>query len=57
MAENKIKDFVAPAGTCVPWQVKKEEFGQLAGNEEIVKQEWEKLDGLAYAFIWFWVQR
>lgn len=57
MADNKMKSFIPGAGTCVPWNIKKEEFGRLAGNEEIVKTSWEMLDGFAYAFIWFWVQR
>ncbi|APC07478.1 hypothetical protein [Neomoorella thermoacetica] len=57
MAENKEKAFVPEAGTCVPWKVKREELGEIPGNEEIVKKEWEKLEAFAYAFIWFWVQR
>lgn len=57
MVENKMKSFIPEAGTCVPWKIKKEELGILAGNEEIVKSSWEMLDALAYAFIWFWVQR
>ncbi|CEP66115.1 Uncharacterized [Moorella glycerini] len=55
MAEKT--SFVPQPGTCVPWSFKREELGGLAGDEEIVRQEWEKLDVLAYAFIWFWVQR
>ncbi|GEA17297.1 hypothetical protein [Moorella sp. E306M] len=57
MGGSKVKAFVPAPGTCVPWRIKKEEFGDLLGNEEIVKGEWEKLDTFAYAFIWFWVQR
>lgn len=54
---EKDKSFVPEPGTCVPWQVKMDEFGTLPGNEEIVKKEWEKFDEFAYNFIWFWVQR
>jgi hypothetical protein len=57
MGGSKVKALVPAPGTCVPWRIKKEEFGDLLGNEEIVKGEWEKLDTFAYAFIWFWVQR
>ncbi|SFG54268.1 hypothetical protein SAMN05660649_01920 [Desulfotomaculum arcticum] len=56
MSEKEIK-FVPKPGTCVPWEVKKEELQKIHGNEEIVKKEWEKLDAFAYSFIWFWVQR
>ncbi|AFM40237.1 hypothetical protein Desaci_1205 [Desulfosporosinus acidiphilus SJ4] len=55
---DKEKSFINPnPGVCVPWELKLEEFGDLPGNEEIVKKEWEKLDDFAYNFIWFWVQR
>lgn len=56
MSDEKI-NFVPEAGTCVPWDVRKEELGELPGNEETVKKYWEQLDAFAYAFIWFWVQR
>lgn len=56
MAEKEVK-FVPEPGTCLPWEVKLAEFGELAGNEAIVKQEWEKLDAFAYSFIWWFVQR
>lgn len=56
MSDEKI-NFVPGAGTCVPWTVRKEELGEIPGNEAIVQGEWDKLDAFAYAFIWFWVQR
>jgi len=54
---EKEKLLVPAPGVCVPWEVKMEEFGTFPGNEEIVKKEWEKLDDLAYNYIWFWAQR
>lgn len=57
MCDKEQKKFVAEPGTCIPWRIKKEELGELPGNEEIVKKEWEKLEAFAYSFIWFWVQR
>lgn len=54
---EKEKTFVPGPGTCVPWTVKREELGEIPGNEELVKKHWENLDGFAYGFIWFWVQR
>lgn len=58
MAEQEKEKTIVPApGTCVPWKVKMEEFGEIPGNEEIVKKHWENLDAFAYGFIWFWVQR
>lgn len=54
---EKEKTFVPDAGTCTPWQVKKEELSSIPGNEETVRKDWERLDEMAYNFIWFWVQR
>jgi hypothetical protein len=54
---EKEKKFVPGPGTCVPWEVKKEELGEIPGNEEIVKKNWENLDSFAYNFIWFWAQQ
>lgn len=57
MSEKEKIDFVPGPGTCVPWKVKVEELGEIPGNEEVVKKHWESLEGFAYGFIWFWVQR
>lgn len=46
-----------PPGVCVPWQDKVKEYGQIPGNAEILKNEWEKLDAAAYVYLWWWVQR
>lgn len=57
MSEEKKVLLNPEPGVCVPWEVKKEELGEFPGNEAIAKKEWEKLDDLAYNFIWFWPQR
>lgn len=58
MSDNKKeKTFVPDTGTRVPWKIKKEELGELPGNEDLVKKQWESIDSFAYSFIWFWVQR
>lgn len=57
VSETRSMDFVPEAGKCVPWEIKKDELGEIAGNEEIVKNAWEMLDASIYNFIWFWVQR
>jgi len=44
-------------GGCFSWESKVRELGDVPGNEELVKKEWDKLDEFAYNFIWFWVQR
>lgn len=40
------------AGVCVPWNEKKEEMGEIVGEEKLVKESWEGVDGLGYTFIW-----
>ncbi|MGB9904592.1 MAG: hypothetical protein ACPLQO_07995 [Desulfotomaculales bacterium] len=46
-----------PPGVCFPWEQKAKEMGPLAGNEEMIKKEWEKLDMFAYLYLWWWVHR
>lgn len=41
-----------PPGTVVPWEEKKKEFGQIPGDEALVKRIWEETDGMAYVYIW-----
>jgi len=54
---NKVKTNGIHPGVCVPWEEKVKEFGEILGNAEIVKKEWEQLDAMAYAYLWFWVHR
>ncbi|MDW7740327.1 MAG: hypothetical protein SCJ97_09800 [Bacillota bacterium] len=54
---DKITDFVPEPGTCLSWEIKKKELGEIPGNEEIIKQSWDNLDEYAYSFIWWFVQR
>lgn len=53
--EKEKKGF--PPGVCVPWEEKLKDLGEILGNEEIIKSEWEKLDAFAYIYLWWWVQR
>ncbi len=48
--ENKTS---GPApGVCLPWEDKLKELPKISGDEAIVKQVWEDLDGLGYLYIW-----
>lgn len=55
---SKIDDFknLSP-GVCLPWEEKLKELGEIKGNAEILKGEWEKLDAFAYLYLWWWVHR
>jgi len=33
----------AVPGVCLPWEVKRIEAGDVAGDPKIIKQEWDKL--------------
>ena len=41
-----------PPGTCIPWEEKKKELPPITGDEQLVKNAWESIDGLAYTYIW-----
>jgi hypothetical protein len=46
-----------PPGVCLPWEQKAKEFGEIKGDAEIIKSEWEKLDAFTYVYLWWWVHR
>lgn len=46
-----------PPAVCLPWDQKAKEVGEIRGDTELVKQEWEKLDMFAYIYLWYWVHR
>jgi len=40
-------------GVCIPWEEKRKELPeQFPGDEKIVEQIWQDLDGLGYVYIW-----
>ncbi len=51
MADEKQQEK-RPPGSCVPWEEKRKEFPQIAGDEELVKRQWEEIDALGYVYIW-----
>ena len=56
--ETKKTDTKGMApGVCVPWEEKLKDFTEIAGDAEMVKNEWEKLDAFAYVYVWWWVHR
>jgi hypothetical protein len=46
-----------PPGVCFPWEQKAKELGEIKGNADIIKNEWQKLEAMAYVYLWWWVQR
>lgn len=38
-----------------PWEVKLEELGGVAGDEELIKQYWEKLEHMAFNWLFSWL--
>ena len=44
-----------PQNMVTPWSVKKEEMGNILGDEEIIRQSWERYESMAYNWIWQWV--
>ena len=50
--EEKQNTAVSP-GVCLPWDEKRQDFGEILGNEEIIKSEWENLDAFAYIYLWW----
>lgn len=49
---SESSDAKRPPGTCIPWEEKRAEFGQIAGDEQLVRRVWEDIDALGYMYIW-----
>jgi len=54
--KESSKTQIAP-GVCLPWAEQVERIGEIKGDPEIIKSEWENLDTFAYMYLWFWVHR
>ena len=58
MSETKPNNFKnMPPGVAYPWEEKVKQMSEIKGDPEIIKEQWEKIDTLAYIFAWYWVQR
>lgn len=42
-------------GVCVPWSEVATHLGEVLGDVELVRREWELLDDLAYNYLWSWI--
>ncbi len=40
--------------TMTPWEVKKAELGEILGDEDLIRQPWEKLERMAYNWLFTW---
>lgn len=49
---DKLGTSIRPPGTCIPWEEKRTELGEIKGDEALVKRIWENIDALGYTFIW-----
>jgi len=47
---------IAP-GVCFPREEKVTEFGEIKGDPELIKKQWESIDVAAYMYLWYWVHR
>ncbi len=58
MAESvKNEEVKRLPGMAVPWTEILPEIEPILGDEQMIKNEWEKLDAFAYIYLWWWVHR
>jgi hypothetical protein len=58
MSEQKANTFKhMPPGVAYPWAEKVKQMSEIKGDPEIIKNQWENIDAMAYIFAWYWVQR
>lgn len=44
-----------PKGMVTPWQVKRDELGEIKGDENLIKAGWETLEHMAFNWLWAWI--
>ena len=47
-------EALKPRRVFTPWEVKKTELGQITGDENLIKKNWEQLEAMAHTFMWQW---
>ncbi len=47
-----VKAPKVPPGVCIPWESKKSQLPPILGDEAIVRDIWNDIEGLAYLYIW-----
>ncbi|GAV25205.1 hypothetical protein ciss_11380 [Carboxydothermus islandicus] len=53
--KNTFKNL--PPGVCIPWEEKLKDLGEIKGDVNTIKNEWDKLEVFTYLYIWYWVHR
>jgi hypothetical protein len=44
-----------PKAVITPWEVKREELGDITGDEQLIKNGWETLEHMAFNWLWTWL--
>ncbi|AQT68752.1 hypothetical protein STSP2_01924 [Anaerohalosphaera lusitana] len=50
--DQEQKKIVPKPGECIPWEVKRQEYPKIVGDEEVLKKTWQEVDQLAYTYVW-----
>ncbi len=44
-----------PRSVITPWEDKLKELGEVTGDEKLIRDSWEKLEHLAFNWLWTWL--
>ena len=44
-----------PQQLLTPWEVKKAELGEIKGDQNLIRANWEQLEKMAWVWIWQWI--
>jgi hypothetical protein len=39
-------------GVVIPWELHEKEYEKIMGDKEILKEQWQGIETIAYRFIW-----
>ena len=44
-----------PRSVITPWEDKLKELGEVTGDEKLIRDSWEKLEHMAFNWLWTWL--
>lgn len=49
---NETGQSAPKPGECIPWDIKREDFSTITGDEEQIKKVWQDVDAMGYMYVW-----
>jgi hypothetical protein len=52
LKEVAMENIRPKAGEVIPWEIHEKEYEKILGDKELLKQQWQNIEVIAFRFIW-----